>query len=85
MHKTACGDASPPVTPLIFEEFLKMLKLKTVEASTASRWLKVLRFKYCEQKKPYFSDHHDHPKNIEARKAFGKKYFELERRAHRWV
>ena len=70
---------------LSLEEFLSDYGLKNIGNTTIWRWMKLIGYEYNERRKSYYSDRHEHEENIEYRKKFIKKYFMLEKRAHRWV
>jgi hypothetical protein len=53
--------------------------------STCYNWLRLMGFKYCTQKKGYFVDGHEKPATVAYRANFISRYFEYERRTHRWV
>jgi hypothetical protein len=53
--------------------------------STCYNWLRQLGFTYCTQKKGYFVDGHEKPATVAYRANFISRYFECERRTHRWI
>jgi len=69
-----------------YDELLRMLDLKTLSISTVWRWLILLGYKYCENKRNYYTDGHEREDVIKDRNSrFLVKYFKNERRTYRWV
>jgi len=71
--------------PLAPAEFMKFIRLKTLDVSTAWRWLKQLGFTYSKNEKTYYTDGHEKAENVRYRLKFIKRYFEHELRCFRWV
>jgi hypothetical protein len=71
--------------PIDLTAFLTGLGLTAVCLTTAWNWLKHLGYCYKTKTKCYYSDGHEKPENVEARKEFIAKYLELERRQYVWV
>ncbi len=67
------------------EQFMKFVNLKTLTVVTTWRWLRLLGFRYCENKKCYYTDGHERADNVRYRIQFIKKYFEYEFRTYRWL
>ena len=65
-----------------FNSSLGITKLSTV---TVSRWLHYMAFHYKVRKKFYFSDKHEDPCNVDARKKIIQTYLHMEIRFHHWV
>ena len=69
-----------------YDELLRMLDLKTLSISTVWRWLILLGYKYCENKRNYYTDGHEREDVIKDRNSrFLVKYFKNGRRIYRWV
>ena len=62
-----------------------MLRIKDFGVSSASRYLKYLRFMYCERKKSYYNDKHEDGENVRDRIEFINNYHKYELRAEVWV
>ena len=67
------------------DEFKHFLNLTHVDPTTCWRWLKLLGYKHLPNKKCYYTDRHEDPANVEARKVFIDKYFNYESQAYVWV
>ena len=86
IHAIHIADAEETGTePWSREELMRSFNLTNVGVQTAWRWLKRLGYTYQENKKCYFSDKHEDPRNIAACLVYIKKYLKLEIRAHHWV
>ena len=46
--------------------------------------MNILGFKYEPRSKSYYVDTHEKPENVKYRTQFIKRYFEYEKRSHRW-
>ena len=69
-----------------YDELLHMFDLKTLSISTVWRWLQLLGYKYCENKRNYYTDGHEREDVVKDRNnRFLIAYFKNERRTHRWV
>eukprot|EP00978_Attheya_sp_CCMP212_P032127 scaffold123909_cov56-Attheya_sp.AAC.1 len=66
-------------------DFMKFVGLKTLCASTAWRWIRLLGFTYRERRKCYYTDGHEKAENVRARINFIVQYFGLEIRTYRFV
>jgi hypothetical protein len=66
-------------------EFIKFVRLKLLDVTTAWRWLKQLGFTYSKNEKYYYTDGHEKAENVRCRLKFIKRYFEHELRTFRWV
>jgi hypothetical protein len=73
------------VAPFNNEQFMKFVNLKSLTVVTTWRWLRLLGFSYCENKKCYYTDGHERADNVRYRIQFIKKYFEYEFRTYRWI
>jgi hypothetical protein len=71
--------------PFNLEQFMKFVNLKMLTAVTTWRWLWLLGFSYCENKKCYYTDIHERADNVRYRIQFIKKYFEYEYHTYRWL
>lgn len=69
-----------------YNEILSMCDLSTVSVKTVWRWLVYLGYKYCENKRCYYSDGHERKDVVKDRnERFLVEYFKLERCTYRWV
>ena len=84
-YRTYLGECDSGNEPLSQECFLQIFGLKNVSNTIVQKWMQNIGFTYDERRKSYFSDKHEDKENILSRKKFIKKYFDLERRTHRWV
>jgi hypothetical protein len=64
---------------------MKFVNLKTLTSVTTWRWLRLLGFSYCKNKKCYYTDGHERADNVRYRILFIKKYFEYEFRTYQWL
>ena len=69
-----------------YNEILSMCDLKTVSVKTVWRWILYLGYKYCENKRSYYSDGHERKDALKDRnERFLVEYFKIGRRTYRWV
>ena len=52
---------------LTFNDFEQVVNVSNFSVSTATRYLDHLGFRYCEQKKTYYSDKHENEENVRDR------------------
>lgn len=67
------------------EEIKLRYGIKTWSDETVRRWMKVAGFSYCEHKKHYYVDNHEHPNIVKYRKEFTERYLKREKYMYRWV
>ena len=66
--------------------FLKEHSIQNFSISTCWRWMKLIGFTYCTQRKSYYVDGHERDDVVASRKEFCRKYLtEIEPRCLRWV
>ena len=69
-----------------YDDFLKLVDLKTISYSTVWRWLTNFGFKYDKNSKSYYTDGHERKDVIEDRnERFLGSYYAYELRCHRWI
>jgi hypothetical protein len=81
-NKELAQHGYPPFEP---KKFLKFVRLKTLDVTTAWQWLKQLGFTYAKNEKCYYTDGHEKAENVRYRVKFIKRYLEHELCTFRWV
>ena len=84
-QQTDTEDGEPSTEPLTLDEFRQKVNLPSVSVGAAWKILTYAGFRFSETKKTYYTDRHEDADNVQARKQFISKYFELEKLAHRWI